>query len=175
MEMKRNLLVNTFVIRFFMNLLHLTVDNNEFKETVNWHKFSILHLFIKHLFTLSDPGHLWVGVDDWWNTVVVYVNRATLYSFNTQNSLIFCLVSEHWSFNDVTNSINTARASSVYIISDWILINTATNIYQYFDTSHNQNFLSIIFIFRKILNNILVLLSKLSLKSCITNIRLLVM
>ena len=58
----------------------------------------------------------WVGVDDRRDTVVVDVTFAPHHTLDADDTLILCLVCQHWTVDAVTNGVDTAAFTEMRLI-----------------------------------------------------------
>ena len=68
------------------------------------------------LLALANPCDLRVGVDDGRDAVVVDVWVAAEHAFHRDDTLVLCLVCEHRTVDDVTNSIDAVCFESEIMI-----------------------------------------------------------
>lgn len=97
-----------FVSQYFNEAFSVVVgfgagvgDEWEFTNFVG--DFLLFQLF----FSLANPSDFWMSVDNRWDTIIVNVDWTSANSLNSDDSFIFSFVSQHGSFDDVSDGIDS--------------------------------------------------------------------
>ena len=92
-------------------LIYLPMQPRHQIYRLNWNKrFKyiqtnfLLLLYSWHI-VFPIKHYLWMSVDNWWNTIIIYMNWTSKHSFCGNYSFIFCLVCKHRPMNTIAYGV----------------------------------------------------------------------